>query len=98
MGYIFVDYFQELFTSSCLTVSEELLEAIHPKVTNRMNKVLLQEFWVAEVEKALKQMHPLKALGPDGMPPLFFQHYWPTVNSIVIQTVVDFLNHGVAPP
>ena len=54
MGHIFVDYFQELFTSSCPTVSEELLEAIHPKVTNRMNKVLLQEFWVAKVEKALK--------------------------------------------
>ena len=35
---------------------------------------------------------------PDGMPPLFFQHFWPTVNSVVIKTVVDFLNHGVAPP
>ena len=53
---------------------------------------------MVEVEKALKQMHLLKAPSPDGMPPLFFQHYWPTVNSIVIQTVVDFLNHGVAPP
>ena len=41
IGNIFVDYFQELFTSSCPTVSEELLEAIHPKVTNRMNEVLV---------------------------------------------------------
>ena len=98
MGHILVEYFQELFTSSCLTVSEELLEAIHPKVTNRMNEVLLQDFREAEVEKDLKQMHPLKAPGPDGMPPLFFQHYWPTVNSVVIQIVIDFLNHGVAPP
>ena len=32
------------------------------------------------------------------MPPLFYQHFWPTVKSIVIQTVLDFLNHGVAPP
>ena len=98
MGTILVEYFQELFTSSCPMVSEELLEAIHPKVTNRMNEVLVQDFRAAEVEKALKQMHPLKASGPDGMPPLFYQHYWPTVNSVVIQTVVDFLNHGVAPP
>ena len=43
-------------------------------------------------------MHPLKVPGLDGMPPLFFQYYWLTVNSIVIQTIVDFLNHGVAPP
>ena len=42
-------------------------------------------------------MHPMKAPGPDGMPPLFYQHFWPTVNSIVIQ-VLDFLNHGAAPP
>ena len=98
MGHILVEYFQELFTSSNPTVSEELLDAVHPKVTNRMNEVLLQDFRIAKVEKALKQMHPLKAPGPDGMPPLFFQHYWPTVNSIVIQTVIDFLNHCVTPP
>ena len=54
MGHILVEYFQELFTSSCPSVSEELLEAIHPKVTNRMNEILLQDFRVAEVEKALK--------------------------------------------
>ena len=41
MGHILVEYFQELFTSSYLTVSEELLNAIHPKVTNRMNEVLV---------------------------------------------------------
>ena len=34
MGQIFVDYFQKLFTSSYPTVSDELLETIHPKVTN----------------------------------------------------------------
>ena len=98
MGNMFVDYFQELFTSSNPIVSEELLDAVHSKVTNSMNEVLLQDFRSAEVEKALKQMHPQKAPGPDGMPPLFFQHFWPTVNYVVIKTVVDFLNHGVAPP
>ena len=97
-GHILVEYFQELFTSSYPIVSEDLLEAIHLKVTNRMNEVLMQDFRAAEVEKALKQMHPLKAPSPDSMPPLFFQHYWPAVNYVVIQTVVDFLNHGVAPP
>ena len=54
MGHILIEYFQELFTSSCPIVSEELLAAIHPKVTNRMNEILLQDFRVAEVEKALK--------------------------------------------
>ena len=43
-------------------------------------------------------MHPMKALGPDGMPPLFYQHFWPTINYIVTSAVLDFLNHGVASP
>ena len=50
------------------------------------------------MEKALKQMHPLTAPGPDGMLPLFYHHFWPTVKFIVIHTVLNFLNHGSAPP
>ena len=53
-------------------VNRELLDAIHTRVTARMNVVLLQEFRAPEVEEALKQMHPLKALGPDDMPRLFY--------------------------
>lgn len=98
IGRTFVEYFEKLFTSSQPDVSAELLDAIHTKVTDRMNARLLQEFQAPEVEKALKQMHPMTALGPDDMPPLFYQHFWPTVNSIVILTVLDFLNHGSAPP
>ena len=43
-------------------------------------------------------MHSLKALGPDSMPPLFYQHFWPKVSPVVVQTVLNFLNNGVAPP
>ena len=32
------------------------------------------------------------------MPPIFYQQFWPTVNSIVKKTMLDFLNNGVAPP
>ena len=32
------------------------------------------------------------------MPPLFYQHFQPTVNSIFVQTILGFLNHSVAPP
>ena len=62
-----------------------------------MNSRLLQEFQASKVEQALKQMHPIKAPGFDGMPPLFYQHFCPTVHSIDKQTVLDFLNHGAAP-
>lgn len=98
IGNTFVEYFEQLFTSSQPTVGDELLEAIQTKVTDRMNSTLLQDFRAHEVEKALKQMHLMKAHGLDGMPPLFYQHFWPIVNPIVIKTILDFLNHDITPP
>lgn len=50
-----------------------------------------------EVERALKQMHPTKALGLDGMPLLFYQHFWPTIGNVVTKTVINFLNRGIIP-
>ena len=98
IGQTFVHYFEELFTTSRPKVEQEMLDAIQPKVLARMNSTLMREFQAMEVEKALKQMHPLMAPGPDGMPPLFYHHFWPTIKSIVIHTALDFLNHGVSPP
>lgn len=43
-------------------------------------------------------MYPLKLPGPNGMPPLFFQHFWPTIGNMVTKMVLDFLNFGIAPP
>ena len=60
--------------------------------------MLTRDFQENEVCKALKQMYPLKAPGPDEMPPLFFQHFWPTVGRVVTKTVLDFLNSSVCPP
>ena len=50
------------------------------------------------MKAALKQMYLLKALGPDGMPPLFFQHFWPTCGDVVSTMVLDFLNQGISWP
>ena len=44
-----------------------------------MNQNLIQTFTRSEVEAALKQIHPTKAPGPDGMFAIFFQKYWNVV-------------------
>ena len=48
-----------------------------------MNAQLSSEFKAWEVQQAIKQMVPLKAPGPDGMPLLFYQHYWNLVGDDV---------------
>ncbi|KAK9984193.1 hypothetical protein SO802_033718 [Lithocarpus litseifolius] len=74
MGRTFVEYFTQLFKSSQVKVSTKLIEAIQVKVKDRMNTLLMQDFHAHDVEKALKQMHPLKALGPDASPKFHETH------------------------
>lgn len=38
------------------------------------------------------QMHHSKEPDPDGMSPLFFQHFWHIVGSNVVDAVQSFLN------
>ena len=95
---IILKYYSNLFQSSQPTEFAELIEAVVPKVSQEMNSSLTSEFQGVEVFKALKQMYPLKSPGPDGMPPLFFQHFWPTIGNVVTKTILDLLNHSIVPP
>ena len=62
-----------------------------------MNQELICKFEEWEVVQALKQMAPMKAPGPDGMPLLFFQHFWPLIEGDVIHSVLSWLNLGTLP-
>lgn len=92
---VFLEYYESLFTSSNPSVSAKLLDVIHPKVSTHMNSLLTRDFQVDEVERALKQMFATIAPGPDGMPPLFYQQFWPTVGNVMTKTMLDFLNVGI---
>lgn len=76
---VFEEYYKELFTSANLESVPTALSSIPQLVTDDMNSILTKNFQAWELECALKQMAPLKASGPEGMPPLFFQNYWDLV-------------------
>ncbi|CAM8905567.1 unnamed protein product [Rhodiola kirilowii] len=59
-----------------------------------MNDTLRAPFTEGEVKRALFQMHPTKAPGPDGFSALFFQTNWQIVGRDVTKEVLDFLNNG----
>ena len=69
MGELVINYYTDLFSSSNPLEFAELLQAMQPKVTTEMNHRLTMDFSGEEVWMALKQMYPLKAPSPDGMPP-----------------------------
>ena len=79
-----VDYSSNIFKSNYgITNASAVVGFVQPMVTESMSKGLVQEFQAAKVVKALKQMHPKKSPSPNGMPPLFYQHYWSLVGNCV---------------
>lgn len=53
--------------------------------------MLRAEYTAEEFKFSLSQMHPIKAPGPDGMCPMFFQSYWHIVGQYVTQSVLSIL-------
>ena len=91
---IFIDYYQSLFTTVNPAHVEQVAECITPMVTAEMNRALMKEFTSEEIFKALKQMAPLKAPSPNGLPPVFYQKYWHLIGDDVTKAVVTCLNTG----
>lgn len=62
-----------------------------------MNAQLTQAYTEDEVLLALKQMKPTKSPGPDGMTPLFYQSFWPTMGNDVSTSVKNAFSLGMFP-
>lgn len=94
---VFVNYFSGLFTAKSYLEMEEALEEVDNRVSEEMLRTLSYPFTEAEVTKALFQMHPSKAPGPDGMTANFFQKFWHVVRHDIISSCLSVLNDGVSP-
>lgn len=72
IGKILIDFYSELFTTSNPVLNSKSLDFIPTVVSSEMNAELTGDFMEWEVLDALRQMAPLKTLGLDEMPPLFY--------------------------
>lgn len=85
-------FYSNLLTSEGVANMEEVLAAVQTKVTPAMNQSLDMAYTGDEVKKALFQMFPLKAPGPDGFPARFFQKHWDICGDEVVKTVLLIVN------
>ena len=85
IGGVLINFYQELFTTSNLPLHQEVLDQIPQLISKDMNQELMCKFEDWEVVQALKQMAP----GPDGMPLLFFQHFWPMIEGDMTHSVLS---------
>jgi len=98
VGKAFVQYFEQLFSSSGFSNMEDCLSAVTAREPPEMNEKLAAVFTPEEVDQALAQMHPLKSPGPDGFGVCFYQNHWTTIGDEVRKAVLDFLNGGIFDP
>ena len=87
-------YYERLFTSSGHTNNNDILEEIPVTITEKMNDNLIKPVEEYEIKEAIFNMNPHKALGPDGMTPLFFQTFWDVVKQDVISAINSFFHSG----
>ena len=91
-----IDYFEDIYKTTSPTQIREVTIAIPARVTEEMNESLNKNFTREEVATALKQMHPIKAHGPDGMSAIFFQKYWNIVGCSIANMVLNVLNGNMS--
>lgn len=91
---IISDYFQEIYTTYAPLANdfEVALCDVPMWVDDQMNCRLLQPFTADEVLLALKQTHPHKTPGPDGLLGSFYKHHWPIIGPYVLATCLSVLN------
>jgi hypothetical protein len=97
---IISNYFLQLFSTSVAPGEQQLqqlLDAVPPSVTPAMNDLLSMEYTPEEVKATLDAIGDLKALGPDGMPAVFFKKYWDVVGEKLTQEVLNVLRGGQIP-
>jgi hypothetical protein len=90
----FSKHFEEVFKSSHPIIPLDLEGLVSPCISNRENFDLSRIPNASEIKNVVLDMNPLKALGPDGFPSLFFKRNRDIVGPQVIVAVQSFFQDG----
>ncbi|KAF7822054.1 reverse transcriptase [Senna tora] len=98
MEMLAVQYFRDVYNYENKPQREDIDQFLNslevPCITNEEKLSLTTPLSSEEIEHALFLMKPDKAHGPDGLPPMFFQRFWPVVKDELIASVKSFFDRG----
>ncbi|KAK2395425.1 hypothetical protein QL285_057163 [Trifolium repens] len=89
---IFLNYFQDIFTSSNPSNIQNIVNVVHNRINDNMFEILNRPFSADEVYKAMKQLKSNAAPGPDGLNAGFYQRYWDIIGQDITNYTLSILN------
>jgi len=89
----FSKHFQNIFTSSTSSYSQNIFDVVRNRVSSQDYNLLNNVFTETEVLEAISSMKANSAPGPDGFLAMFFQKYWEIIGPDIMQHVSNVLNN-----
>lgn len=95
-----IDHFAKIYTTdhSFSYLRRALFPVPHPHLSEIDKATLQAPCIIHEISKVVFSFSPLKAPGPDGLHPLFFQKYWDITKSSVYSIILNIMETAIAPP
>jgi hypothetical protein len=75
------EYYKKLFGNpdpSSVTLNENRIEDI-PQLSATLNSLVIMDYSMEEIRKAIFRMEHNKSPDPDGFPAEFYQHFWKVI-------------------
>lgn len=94
---VLISYFDDLFSTSNPSNTEAICDVVKRKLSDDHKCWCDRDFTWEEITEAINHMHPLKSLGSDGLPALFFQNFWHIVGREVQDLALNILNNNDQP-
>ena len=94
IGDCFIDHFKSIYTTSHPSFLASLENLIPQCITDEDNEWLCRIPDYGEIKSAVFSLGSYKSSRLDGMPALFYKHYWSIVEIDVVNTVTSFFSNG----
>eukprot|EP00253_Pinus_taeda_P015168 PITA_15168 len=75
---------------------DDLLQHLHPKITDDLNKKLTAEIKEEEIVEAIWTLHPNKSPGPNGFHISFYRDYWELIKKDLIKYIKWIKKKGIS--
>jgi len=91
---IFLDYFQNIFSSNNHSISLNSLSMVKNRISTFDYELLNKVYTEREVFDTIRSLKSNSAAGPNGISTLFYQQYWDIIGTDILEFVLNILNNG----